>query len=91
MFGRGLDDDRYVIERFQSMADGEIRPRRRSGSSKKGRGKTCREIVSLGAVQRMSVNRRPGLDRGSRRKNSLHQARLTLGEWILREFQRTLP
>ena len=27
LFGPGLDDDRYVIERFQSKADGEIRPR----------------------------------------------------------------
>ena len=26
MFGLGLDDDRYVIERFQSKADGEIHP-----------------------------------------------------------------
>ena len=31
MFGRGLDDDRYVIERFRSKADGEIHPRRRNG------------------------------------------------------------
>ena len=38
MFGRGLDDDRYVIERFLSKADGEIRPRRRNGASKKSRG-----------------------------------------------------
>ena len=32
LFGRGLEDDRYVVERFQSMADGEIRrrPRRRA-------------------------------------------------------------
>ena len=34
LFRPGLDDDRYVIERFQSKADGEIRPRRRNGSSK---------------------------------------------------------
>ena len=53
LFGPGLDDDRYHVERFQSMANGEIRPRRRNGSSKKGRGKISREIVSLGAVQRM--------------------------------------
>ena len=23
---QGLDDDRYVVERFRSMADGDIRP-----------------------------------------------------------------
>ena len=38
LFGPGLDDDRYVIERFRSKADGEIRPgaamgrRRRAGA-----------------------------------------------------------
>ena len=57
MFGRGLDDDRYVIERFRSKADGEIRPRRRIGASKKSRGKTSREIVSLSTVQRMRPKR----------------------------------
>ena len=25
LFGRGLEDDRYVVERFQAMADGDIR------------------------------------------------------------------
>ena len=57
MFGRGLDADRYVIERFQSKADGEIRPQRRNGSSKKGRGKASREIVSLSTVQQMRPER----------------------------------
>ena len=57
MFGRGLDDDRYVIERFQSKADGEIRPRRRNVTSKKSRGKTSREVVSLSTVQRMRPER----------------------------------
>ena len=57
LFGPGLDDDRYVIERFQSKSDGEIRPRRRNGSSKKGRGKASREIVSLSTVQRMRPER----------------------------------
>ena len=57
LFGPGLDDDRYVIERFQSKADGEIRPRRRNGASKRGRGKGSREIVSLSTVQRMRPER----------------------------------
>ena len=26
LFGPGLDDDRYLVERFQSKADGEILP-----------------------------------------------------------------
>ena len=57
LFGPGLDDDRYVIERFQSKADGEIRPRRRNGASKKGRGKASREIATLSTVQRMRPER----------------------------------
>ena len=28
LFGPGLDDDRYVIERFQSKADARMRPER---------------------------------------------------------------
>ena len=57
MFGRGLDDDRYVIERFQSKADGEIHPRRRNVASKKTRGKASREVVSLSTVQWMRPRR----------------------------------
>ena len=57
LFGPGLDDDRYVIERFQSKADGEIRPRGRNGSSKRGWGKASREIVSLSTVQRKRPER----------------------------------
>ena len=54
LFGRGLEDDRYVVERFLSMADGEIR--RRPGGApvmKKGRRKAKGEIVSLKAVRAM--------------------------------------
>ena len=55
LFGRGLEDDRYVVERFQSMADGEIR--RRPGDAppvtKKGRRRAKGEIVSLKAVRAM--------------------------------------
>ena len=57
LFGPGLDDDRYLVERFQSMADGEIRRRRGNGASKKGRGKGSREIVSLSTVQRIRPER----------------------------------
>ena len=57
MFGRGLDDDRDVIERFQSKADGEIRPRHGNGASKKNRDKASREIVSLSTVQKIRPER----------------------------------
>ena len=45
LFGQGLDDDRYVVERFQSMADGDIRPLRtgrlRPRASPRRRGRSC--------------------------------------------------
>ena len=57
LFGPGLNDDRYLVERFQSRADGDIRPRHRPGASKKSRGKAAREIVSLSTVRRMRPER----------------------------------
>ena len=32
MFGRGLDDERYVVERFTSTADGESAPSPATGA-----------------------------------------------------------
>ena len=44
LFGRGLDDDKYRVERYRSMADGVIRPWHgvaKTGKAKgKGKGKT---------------------------------------------------
>ena len=51
MFGRGLDDGRYVVERFQSMADGDIR--RWPGGGPKGRRRAKRATASLKAVKEM--------------------------------------
>ena len=56
IFGRGLDDDRYVVERFISTVEGEIKPyapKRRSGSSRK----QPRKVMSLRAVQRLRPER----------------------------------
>ena len=53
LFGRGLEDDRYMVERFQSMADGEIRRRPGGEPPAKGRRKVKGEIVSLKAVRAM--------------------------------------
>ena len=53
LFGRGLNDDRFRVQRFQSMSDGEICPRRCNGPSKKVRGKVSGEIVSLRTFQRI--------------------------------------
>ena len=66
VFGRGLEDDRYVVERFKSMANGDIRPVSPGGPVKlspcgpvkKDRRKARRTTVSLRAVKEM----RPGRD-----------------------------
>ena len=58
VFGRGLEDDRYVVERFKSMTNGDIRPVSPSGTAKKGRRKARRTTVSRRAVKEM----RPGRD-----------------------------
>ena len=56
IFGCGLDDRRYVVERFETMVDGEIRP---YGSGRRPRGgrKQARKIMSLRAVQRLHPER----------------------------------
>ena len=57
IFGRGLDDERYVVERFRSMADGEIRlvpvaapPKR---GRKRGTRRTRHTVTSLSNVKQM--------------------------------------
>ena len=52
LFGQGLDDDRYVVERFRSMADGDIRPLR-AGEAKKCRSKAVKTTVSRQTVRKM--------------------------------------
>ena len=56
VFGCGLDDQRYVVERFQSDFEGQIRPRRRAKGSKGAR-KEARKVMSLRAVQRLRPER----------------------------------
>ena len=53
MFGGGLDDNRYVVERFRSQADGDIRPLYAEEPATKGREKTKHMIVSLRTVEKM--------------------------------------
>ena len=52
LFGHGLEDDRYVVECFQTMADGDIRRAPGDESTKKGR-KAKRTIATRKAVQQM--------------------------------------
>ena len=53
LFGQGLDDDRYVVERFRSMADGDIRPLRPGGPRTKNRRKALKTTVSRQTVRKM--------------------------------------
>ena len=55
LFGGGLDrDDRFVVERYRSLADGEIEPV--DDKQEKG-GRTQRKIVSRRTVQRLRPKR----------------------------------
>ena len=51
-FGRGLDDARYVVERYKSDYQGQIRPWRPAKASK-----GARKVMSLRAVQRLRPER----------------------------------
>lgn len=54
IFGRGLEDDRYVVERFRAMADGDIRRLDGDGPvTAKRRRKASRVTASLKAVKEL--------------------------------------
>ena len=53
IFGHGLADDRYVVERFKAMVDGDIRPVQVEAPQGKGRRKAKRTVMSLKAVKEM--------------------------------------
>ena len=57
LFGQGLEDDRYVVERYRSLANGEIRPEQAEQGKTKGRRKPRRTIVSAGEVRKMRPER----------------------------------
>ena len=56
VFGCGLGDERYVVERYQSDFEGQIRPWRPGKGSKSAR-KEARKVMSLRAVQRLRPER----------------------------------
>ena len=54
LFGADLnDEDRYMVERFRSMASGEIRRRPGDKAPAKGRPKAKRQIVSVRTVKKL--------------------------------------
>ncbi len=57
LFGRGLDDERYVVETYRSLPGGEIRPAEAGQSKTKGRGRPRRRIVSRKAVRELRPER----------------------------------
>ena len=57
VFGRGLADERYVVERYRAMADGDIRRAPGDAIPAKGRRKAKRTTVSLKAVQQLRPTR----------------------------------
>ena len=58
VFGRGLDGERYVVERFRSRPDGQIDPvEAGQPKAKRGRRKPRRTIVSASEVKKMQPER----------------------------------
>ena len=51
--GAGLEDDRYVVETFRSLANGDIVPVHGDGARPKGRRKARGAIVPLKAVEKL--------------------------------------
>ena len=57
LFGRGLDDERYVVETYRSLPSGEIRPVETGQPKAKGRCRPRRQIVSRKTVREMRPER----------------------------------
>ena len=55
-FGTGLADEKYVVERFKAMADGDIRPICPEANGANGRREAKRTVVSRKEAEAM----RPG-------------------------------
>ena len=53
LLARGLEDERYVVERFQAMADGDIRRMSGDAAPAKSRRKAKRNTASLKTVKEM--------------------------------------
>ena len=56
-FGTGLADERYVVERFKAMADGDIRPIRSEKTGPGGRRKAKHTVVSRKQAEAMRPER----------------------------------
>ena len=88
LLARGLEDESYVVERFQAMVDGDICRMPGDEPTKKGRCKAKRTTVSLKDVQALrparneiiictGLSARPRLHQASQSTFTLRHARLT--------------
>ena len=59
LLARGLEDERYVVERFQAMADGDIRRLPGDAAPAKGRRNAKRTIATVKAVKEMRPSLAP--------------------------------
>ena len=57
LFGQGLEDKRYVVEKYRSRPDGQIEPVQPEQPGTKGRRRQRRTIASLAAVKKMRPER----------------------------------
>ena len=57
VFGRGLEGDRYVIEKYRSLADGQIHAVEAEQPGIKGKRGKRRTTLSAGAVKRLRPER----------------------------------
>ena len=57
VFGRGLDGERYVVERFRSRPDGQIHPVEAEQTGTGRRRRSGRTIVGAGEVRNMRPER----------------------------------
>ena len=53
VFGRGLEGDRYVIEKYRSLSDGQIHAVEAEQPATKARRSKRRTIMSAGAVKKL--------------------------------------
>ena len=57
VFGRGLEGDRYVIEKYRSDSDGQIHPVEPEQPGATGRRRRRRVVASVAAVRKMQPER----------------------------------
>ena len=53
LFGQGLEDERYVVEKYRSLASGEIEPVQAAQPGRRVKDKQRRTIASVSAVKQM--------------------------------------